>query len=1021
MFKDGSLYVEMALLKDKSDDVIASSPPSIEPLPVSGRRFQKHRPPPYLPQQHSRGTLQVTQLVWKEDKYLKLFNRRTTQPARRIGRPDDAERIPQWAPGWTRHGVIVLWILACSHRTSETRPKPTASSSPDVEWSGCSGIRKGPICEVGPEEKLTVWVRGPRSSRSRFVTDRGPAVVSSELQMDGGTRLGLQLPPHSRRIALEKENDSATEWWLELGEPSNNSEIDRLVKLGRSGKYEEALRDLGGLRARVSARDQGLADAAMGRMLLALGQVDRAKSSFRASMTAAKEQGRIADVIQDGSALVWALAQLQQRYGEARAVLKEMTPFGELYPEGRVWLDYHAGLLAVDTADVRTALARYRAAESRARRLGQLQLADESAMEVARILIRIGRAEEAVQILKSLPLPADSCARATRALNLVLALSRPVAHLSPNRGGDDELTEALASAQASTAICPDPNRRLMAIVYALEEALQRPPDAKALAIALRLEATTSNDSLLHSSHRAETLGRWYLKQKRPAVALVAFESELPRARAAGLVDEVFRAELGTGRALLALGRRTAGIERLREAQKLLEGMMGGIPLAEGRGTFLNARDEGVRNLVTALVDGGAKREALRVARWSRAFELSSAVHLNKLAHLSPEGRLRWDLGLESYQETRAQLEHLAESDWTLSRADRVRSQGERQRRAEQARAALDDAYRALLDDLGGGKPNLPAPSPGELYLAFFPGADGWFAFAETSSHIVVRRIDDSAFSSVGAASEILQIFGRELQAARRIRLLPYGKADRVDWQLVPWKGRPLIEAREVVYGLDTGGSQGPGEEGSRDWTALVVSNPTGDLPASTREADEVSRSLADWRVTRLDGSGATRTAMLASLPSVALLHFAGHAVISELGGIDSALILNDGARVEMGDLLAAPSVPEVVVLSACEAAGTGGIVPSLMGLAQAFVASGSRAAIAPTRQVADREAEIFSSALYASLVASRTETAPGEASQTVLRRSLPAAFRAATVAVLSRRDQSGSKELNTEDFRLWVP
>ena len=62
---------------------------------------------------------------------------------------------------------------------------------------------------------------------------------------------------------------------------------------------------------------------------------------------------------------------------------------------------------------------------------------------------------------------------------------------------------------------------------------------------------------------------------------------------------------------------------------------------------------------------------------------------------------------------------------------------------------------------------------------------------------------------------------------------------------------------------------------------------------------------------------------------------------------------------ELGDLLAAPAVPELVVLSACEAAGAAAGTPSVMGLAQAFVAAGAGAAIAPTRAVGDADARRF--------------------------------------------------------------
>src|SRR5581483_11427995 len=128
--------------------------------------------------------------------------------------------------------------------------------------------------------------------------------------------------------------------------------------------------------------------------------------------------------------------------------------------------------------------------------------------------------------------------------------------------------------------------------------------------------------------------------------------------------------------------------------------------------------------------------------------------------------------------------------------------------------------------------------------------------------------------------------------------------------------------------------------------------------------------LGDWRITRLDGAAATREALLSSLPVARLFHYAGHADASGGDGLSSALVLAGAARLNLGDLLAVPRVPALVVLSACGAAGSGaptGPSTSSMGLAQLFVASGAQAAVAPARDVRDDDARRFVTTFYAGL------------------------------------------------------
>ena len=925
--------------------------------------------------------------------------------------------------------LSMLSLTVACGRAETRRARPTDVYPGDpliVEWGPCAGVRTGPVCELDRQRKLTVWVGNSDNSRWSIATEDGRVADQTKVEVDAGTRLTLNVPAGARQVRLE-DAGGGIRWSLAIGTAHAHEQIDEIVTLGRSGKYEDALGMLERLRASVPAEDRGPTDAAIGRMALALGKIDRAESAFRSSISAAQTEGRLVDVVKDGAALLWALVHLRQRYVDARALLAEMATAGEQYPEGRVWLEYHAGLLAADTGDIRTALERYRRAERAARRLGLKKLGEDSTMEIARLLTRIGRTEEALSLLGRLPTPTDPCARATLALNLAWArMEHEALQTSPD--GEQKKAAAIDAAEQATQECPNPHLRLQAIVYAVEQALKSGDDAGVRRLIQQPEFAAVDRDVLRASRREEVLGRWLLRQKKPAAALATFDSHLPAALSLGLLEEAFRAEVGSGRALLALGRRTAAVSRLRAAQDLLERFLRGVPFAEGRGSFLSGRDEGVRYLVEALVDSGSVREALRAARLARASELTHAARLDRLAGMSLASRRQWDEAVGRYQYLRSEIERDAGNEWTIPQADIGRRRSERQAQAEKARAALDDAYGLLLDGKSPQELKLAEPGPGEVFLAFSPGPRGWFAFAVTTSEVIVRRISDADLSSQAAAEIVLGLFGSQIASAHRVRLLLYGPADRLDWQTVSLRGRPLLSFVEVEHGLDLGteGRQRPANE--LPATALVVSNPTGDLPAAIPESDAVVRVLTGWQVRRLDGPAATRDALLAALPGARLLHYAGHAQVSQSGDFSSALLLEGGTRVELGDLLTSPSVPEVIVLPACEAAGTIEGGRSSMGLAQAFLAAGSRVAIAPVRRVGDQDAAAFVGEFYGALVqevAHNGQVSAAPRGSLALSERVPAAFRSAALALLSRRGDVAALGhqggVGWESFRLLVP
>jgi tetratricopeptide (TPR) repeat protein len=872
--------------------------------------------------------------------------------------------------------TVTMLVGALAVGACERRPAPPRVASLShgrlvpVEWAGCAVERMGRHCELGAaDRKLVIWAPGNEAAHWTFAADGRPLKKPAAVPMQDGWQITVVVPGTTRRLSATRPVDDGEVWSLAVDQAIPHSEIDDLVVAGKRGDPGAAPR----LRNIIDKGDphlRGRAEAGYARVMLARGDMNEAEPAFRRALAADRAEGRLSDEMRDGVALIWGLATLQQRFADARVVLESLASARDQFPEGQALYAYSEGLLAAETDDLRTALASYRTVARVWERLGRIAFANDAAEDLGRILVVMGRSEEAVSILERLPGKKDPCAHASLMINRAEAIIEAATH---NRNiAEVQVTRALAEEQEATRTCPDPHRRFMATIHAARRALSIGNIERTDALVTQLRSVPEDEDALSKAWRAEVLGSWWLARGNARGALRSFDEQATVARAVGLRDERLRAEVGAGEALLALGRRREGVVRLRNAQALLQTTLEGIPISEGRGEFLGSHDEGVRHLVDALVDGGAVSEALAVARIARSTEVSHAAKLDRLQRLSAEQRRQWDEALGRYAHIRRAIEQESLEDWKIPGLARARAGADREIRASEAREALDSAYNLLVDRHAGSIRALPAPQTDALEITFFPGTKDWIAFTQSRLGVQARRFRDEALDSNLTASAILDQLSPALAIAHRVDIMPFGRSDRIDWHAVNWRGAPLVATHEVVYRLDLPDASDQTRPGETSTAALVVANPTGDLRAAEAEGGRVAQALMGWRVTRLESGQATRDALLNALPKAGLFHFAGHADLAGPIGASSALILAGGARVQLGDLLALPRLPRVVILSACKAAASVGAVTdapstSVMGLAQTFLAAGSRAVVAPIRDVDDAEAQAFMTNLYETL------------------------------------------------------
>lgn len=657
------------------------------------------------------------------------------------------------------------------------------------------------------------------------------------------------------------------------------------------------------------------------------------------------------------------------RLAAARKMLQAIVPPDHAPAETRFGLSYYRGLLAEKEGDYRSAMAEIQEAGEIAERarLGRYRWMAEH--KRALLLIGVGRFGESVQLFERLrrePYAWTPCEEAQVPTNQAWAML--MAREAGESSGDPTplLEEALATYETCARFTPEDRFNILidlAFSHLQEGRLAQAKEL--LAQAHELEPDPPLPLLLWS---LDLKARISLREGQPMEALRLFNQTGELASAASSPEDRLRATFGKAQAYEGLGERTAAMESLRKAETLLDEMSLQVPLQEGRETFMATRHAVVNLHVELLLDQGRNAEALRVARHGRSRLIRQLERSHGLANLSSGQRERLESLLADYHRKRAALEERAKDEWRLPADQAPRAQAAREAEAEAVKKLLDQAFQIFPRKRSEEEP--APPRPGELILAYHPLAHGWAGFAAYGKTVRVHRFelprDLTRLDQLAAA--LLLPFRDSIQRADRIRILPSGPLQGIDFHALPFDGDVLLAQAPVVYGVDLAVSTSPARE--RERHALVVADPRDDLQGSLDESRRVlavlRSGLQPWITEELKSADASADALRERLASVDLLHYAGHGSFSGFGGWDSSLLLAEETRLTLGDVLAVrPRAPAWVVLSACDTGRSSTEVPvESVGLAHAFVLAGSRAVIASIRPAKDREVSTFFPLFY---------------------------------------------------------
>ena len=303
---------------------------------------------------------------------------------------------------------------------------------------------------------------------------------------------------------------------------------------------------------------------------------------------------------------------------------------------------------------------------------------------------------------------------------------------------------------------------------------------------------------------------------------------------------------------------------------------------------------------------------------------------------------------------RAQLQRLVRRTWALS--------GGATRRGGDA------------DD--GAEP-AAAPAPGDRALAHVTMRGGDPLTPRGLESSAYRELYDLLIAPVRGALP--------RQPGSLLTIVPHGPLFELSFAaLTDARGRYLLEDYGLHYAPSaatlefTERLRKPATPASR---FLFVANPTpagtaaqplASLPGAEREVQAVSHLFAARRTTTLAGKAATESAIRDAIGNYRVVHFATHGLVSSDNPFDSYLALapaptrgSADGRLTAGEIYGLKLSADLVVLSACRAAGGRISGDGIVGLTRAFFTAGTPSILAALWDMADESAEHLLPRFYA--------------------------------------------------------
>ncbi len=868
-------------------------------------------------------------------------------------------------------GLVACSLGGCGSADQTTAAGTGSGSEPEpgleVQYSGCAAVLTGPVCVLGANRELRLWVRSAPSATIRFSPLSGQQPIA-EPAAEGGYRYSLQLTPAARRLVLTAKAAGAGQrrWILRVrddGLPDFWQASQAALRQGDCASILEPLAARANDERTQAAQGRPWALSLLARCAFRRGDLAAAERYLSQAAPAHARFGHQLQSIKDTTALVWAITRSEDRRDEARRWLQTLEVDRHGSAEGRYLVHYFRGTFALNAGDLRESITQLKLAADQAARLGDARQQLTADSMLAMQLRRAGRPQEARSLMdrwQALPPELPACERGDFLSNRAwLDLLAMEANETPSQDPTVRLEQARqayldGSCSRDQLINTFVNLALAHLHagdharadHALEQVRDHGRGDGQVRLRVSLWQQDVEARLAIAEGNAERALTLY-----EALARLAEQTSTPTAR--------WRASVGRALALESLGRWDGALEAYADAERQAEADLLLVPVQSGRELFLAQRQGVTQRHLDLLLRMGRERQALALARRARARALRSLSFDVQLDSLSSPAREEMRDALAELATERAALLADLASDWNRSQQEIDQLAPQRAASRQRQQALLDRAM-AVLDTDQLDLSELPPVGADEPMLVYHRLEQGWAAFGAVGDTLVVERLQcvDGALSELPGdrlGDCLLAPFRDLLLPARGMQVLATGALRGVDVHALSFDDQPIISRWSITYGLDLPIRVGDSSVESAK-RALVIGDPHGNLPSARHEVKAVTeqlRALQGWSVRSLRGRDATLAQVLAQLPDAALFHYAGHARYSGVSGWRSGLLLADDAEMGLADILALPKTPAVVVLSGCE---TGRSAPGpleSLGIAQSFLLRGSRTVLAAMRPVDD--------------------------------------------------------------------
>jgi len=511
---------------------------------------------------------------------------------------------------------------------------------------------------------------------------------------------------------------------------------------------------------------------------------------------------------------------------------------------------------------------------------------------------------------------------------------------------------------------------------------------------------------------------------------------------AGDPDIAWRLHFGYGLALDSLGDKAAAIDELNSAVEIIESVRARLREERFRSGYLQDKDEVYTELVRLQLESGGTDSAFETAERLRARTFADQVERARLVELSPDGK-------RQQAEYRTRIRNLQQ---LLRTEESLPSLQQRQAAMKTFSAELIAAERAYEDFLDDQLSDLgrTAQTPtttdvqaqladDEILLEFVVGTNSVTVFGLSRQEIgaistpidrkelharvellrdLIERAEGKAWvKPAQGLSDILIAPAKEsgwLEGKQHVYLVPHGILNYVPFAVLSTapenRARLMIDDVTIAYLPTAAALQSPPRARPGSKGLLAVAPASSRLQYAPQEARSI-KAIFEPRSRLLEGVSATESELKAVASQFNVLHFATHGYFNLISPMLSGLQLeadtHEDGLLEVHEVMQMQLTAELVTLSACETAMTGGYfnaIPAgdeLVGLTRAFLYAGSGSVVATLWEVNDMSSVDVMTRLYRELASTGSP------------RSVAAAL--ATAQKAARRDE------NLQHPFYWAP